>query len=282
MMSPSTRSTFVLKNRVQAWYEPALGNTLFLDAHYRDQRFDRHFHEEFAIGITDSGCQAFVYDQRTRLDMPAGSVALIAPGIVHSGWPGVEDGWRYRMLYPASQLVHRTIEDVFDARAVGSFHRPVVNDVWLSAAFARLHTLSRSAENPALEIESLFHAIIRRAFGEHAGQRAPSRALRADRRRVAPMRDAIEARYDCGVTLEELARQAGLSRFQALRHFRAIYGLPPHAFLRHVRVRVAHRLIRAGESLAEAALAAGFSDQAHMTRAFRQTVGYTPGALAQA
>lgn len=70
----------------RAWLEPSLGNTLFLDAHYRTLAFERHYHEEFAIGIIESGCQAFSYDGgRRRMDMTAGSVALIAPGIVHEG-----------------------------------------------------------------------------------------------------------------------------------------------------------------------------------------------------
>jgi AraC-like DNA-binding protein len=38
-------------------------------------------------------------------------------------------------------------------------------------------------------------------------------------------------------------------------------------------------LIRNGLSLAEVALACGFYDQAHMTNAFRKSLGVTPAAL---
>jgi AraC-like DNA-binding protein len=38
-------------------------------------------------------------------------------------------------------------------------------------------------------------------------------------------------------------------------------------------------LIKHGESLAGAALAAGFYDQSHFTNAFRQTFGLTPAAI---
>jgi AraC-like DNA-binding protein len=37
-------------------------------------------------------------------------------------------------------------------------------------------------------------------------------------------------------------------------------------------------MIQAGAELADAAAGAGFADQAHMTRQFRQILGVTPGA----
>jgi AraC-like DNA-binding protein len=40
----------------------------------------------------------------------------------------------------------------------------------------------------------------------------------------------------------------------------------------------ARALIAAGEPLAEAAAAAGFADQPHLTRHFVRAYGYTPGA----
>jgi AraC family transcriptional regulator len=46
------------------------------------------------------------------------------------------------------------------------------------------------------------------------------------------------------------------------------------------RVRVASELIRTGNRpLSEIALAAGFCDQAHLTRVMRRSLGTTPGRL---
>jgi AraC-like DNA-binding protein len=268
-----------MKNKVRTWRDPGFDDALFLSAEFREQRFDRHFHDEFAIGVIDSGCQAFVYEGR-RLDMPGGSVALISPGLVHSGWPGADEGWRYRMFYPSANLVAQAVEDIFGTRRLATFHRPVVYDHVLSAGLARLHALSERQDGDRLEAESLYLAIIRRAFEQHAGERRRPEKTH-DRTGLSPMRELIETRFDGPIALDELARAAGLSRFQAVRHFKAKFGLPPHAYLRHVRIRHAHMLIRRGGGLADVAAAAGFADQAHMTRAFRQTVGYTPGALSR-
>lgn len=53
-------------------------------------------------------------------------------------------------------------------------------------------------------------------------------------------------------------------------------GLSPYQVTRLQRARHAHRLLHAGCLLAEAALASGYADQAHMTRSFRSIGGLTP------
>jgi AraC-like DNA-binding protein len=80
------------------------------------------------------------------------------------------------------------------------------------------------------------------------------------------------------VTLEDLAGECGLGRFRLLRDFARTTGLTPHAYLLQRRTELARRLIAAGTPLAEAAIAAGFADQSHMTRNFTRRYGYTPGA----
>ena len=269
------------RDRVRAWINPHLRNTLFLRADFRDQRFDRHFHEEYAIGVIDGGCQAFAYDRGRRLDMPAGSIALIAPGVVHLGWPGAQEGWRYRMLYPAEDTVRETVTEIFSSSALPTFDRPVVADPPLYARLLRLHLASESPDVNPLELEALYLEVIGHAFGNHAGRHLPTQtAIHGRGMRV--VREAIEACHAEALTLETLAGLAGLSKFHLLRQFERSYGLPPHAYLRQVRVQRARALILTGRALADAAMTVGFADQAHMTRAFRRTLGYTPGALARA
>jgi AraC-like DNA-binding protein len=73
-----------------------------------------------------------------------------------------------------------------------------------------------------------------------------------------------------------LAGLAGVTRFQVIRDFRRVTGLTPGAFVRNRRLRLASRLIEQGATLVDAALAAGFADQSHLSRSFRNTHGITP------
>lgn len=240
-------------DRAHLWRAPGLGNTLFLRAEYRTQRFDRHFHDSFAIGVIDSGCQAFTYDSNTRCDMATGSIALIAPGVVHEGWPGIDDGWRYRMLYPSAELVDAAVCDIFGHGEVPTFHRPVVTDPELASALYALHSASALPDTDSLELEARFLSAIRLAFERYAGRRVPAESALGGRQ-VKGMREMIEENFGATITLQMLGELAGISRFSVLRHFKLAYGLTPYAFLRHVRVRRAHELILSGNTLAEVAL----------------------------
>ena len=267
------------RNKVRAWTAPSLGGALFLEADFGDQRFERHYHDEFAIGVIDAGCQAFAYDRGRRMDMPQGSVALIAPGIVHTGWSGAERGWRYRMLDPSAAMVAEAAEDIFGNGDFGTMHRPVVSDGRLHRLLTELHMLCGEATAAPMAVEAVYLSVVRIMFERHAGQAPPPGTL-ADRAGTSAMRAVIEERFAESLTLHELAAAAGASRFQALRRFKGRFGLPPHTYLRQLRVTRARVLIQSGSALADAAVAVGFADQAHMTRAFRSTVGYTPGNLA--
>jgi AraC-like DNA-binding protein len=79
------------------------------------------------------------------------------------------------------------------------------------------------------------------------------------------------------VTGEQLAAIADCSRMHVNRIFQRAFGLAPHAFLNAARVRRACDLLRQGISIAEAAVAAGFADQAHFSRRFKRIYGVTPG-----
>ena len=84
------------------------------------------------------------------------------------------------------------------------------------------------------------------------------------------------------VTLADLGRVCGMSRFQVLRGFAKATGMTPHAYLVQRRIDLARRLIAAGVPLAQAAADSGFADQSHMTRVFARRFGLSPGAYAQA
>lgn len=75
----------------------------------------------------------------------------------------------------------------------------------------------------------------------------------------------------------ELASEFGCSRRYLTARFSAEIGLGPKAVARQVRfAAVCRRLARAPRRLAEIAAAAGYCDQAHLNRDFRELAGVTP------
>jgi AraC-like DNA-binding protein len=92
------------------------------------------------------------------------------------------------------------------------------------------------------------------------------------------VRDYIDAHLSDSIELVELSEIAGLSVFHFARQFKHSEGVTPHYHLVSRRVERAKELLAGTNlSLSEIAFAAGFSDQSHLTRLFRQIVRTTPG-----
>ena len=129
-----------------------------------------------------------------------------------------------------------------------------------------------------LEAESrlcwLFGELVRR----HAASAWPADGLPGTGVVARQVMDRLADQLTCPPALADLAADAGLSRYQLLRAFRAEVGMPPYAWLAQHRVARARLLLEHGHRPAEAATLTGFADQAHLTRWFRRVVGVTPGA----
>ena len=95
---------------------------------------------------------------------------------------------------------------------------------------------------------------------------------------VHALTDLLADRLADPPSLDDLALVTGMSPFALVRAFRRETGLPPHAYLNHLRVRLARRLLDGGVAPAEVAVTAGFVDQAHLTRHFKRVVGVPPRA----
>lgn len=104
--------------------------------------------------------------------------------------------------------------------------------------------------------------------GRLSAEHAPAREVEYVLERLRATRGAAR--------VETLAAEVGWSRRHLAARFRDAVGLPPKALARLLRVEHATQRVRAGDRLADIAYEAGYADQAHFNRDFRELVGCTP------
>ncbi|KAB8313495.1 AraC family transcriptional regulator, partial [Erwinia endophytica] len=90
-------------------------------------------------------------------------------------------------------------------------------------------------------------------------------------------REYIQSEFCQNITLDTLSAVSGRDRWSLSRDFRALFGTSPYRYVTMRRLAYCRYLIQTGQSLAESAAEAGFSDQSHMTRQFIKTFGISPG-----
>jgi AraC family transcriptional regulator len=89
--------------------------------------------------------------------------------------------------------------------------------------------------------------------------------------------DLLHARFGETLRLGDVAREVGVHPAHLARAFRGQFGVTLGGYVRRLRLDwAAAELERPDTSLVGVALAAGFADQSHFTRAFRHYTGLTP------
>jgi AraC-like DNA-binding protein len=231
------------------------------------QEYAPHWHAQWSFGAVLAGeCRCSLAGQPFLCR--AGDLMAIAPGVVHTGSMVADassETVRVVMLYvPPRWFVPAGL--ALPARS-GRVHAPDV---------ARL-----AGEMPtAAEAEAWLHRavpVLRQALdAESPSEAAPSDSVR---RLLEQVREAI---LDGEQTVAGLARRCGVTRERVHRVLRQWTGMAPTDYLRAVRLQRAKELLAALQPLADVAAACGFSDQAHFTRWFRRSFGYTPGDFIRA
>lgn len=234
--------------------------------------FPRHTHDEYGIGIVDAGGHGS-WSGRGQVEAGPGNFITTNPGEVHDG-RALGDGARsWRILYFEPSVMRALLADVAGGDASFDFTQPVFADGALRAVFEALfrHT---DPSTDAMACESAALSLVAGLRSHSTGSARLASLTTPDIRRA---RDRLDAEPAAAHSLEQLARDCSLSRFQLLRAFTRAFGLPPHAYLLQRRLAFARRLLRSGVAPAEAAADAGFSDQSHLTRCFLRQYGVTPG-----
>jgi AraC-like DNA-binding protein len=176
------------------------------------------------------------------------------------------------------QSLYSEIRDQIGAPAAGTpFPRAPQRDPGLTRRFDRLYRAIDGGSTLATQ-ERLFAFL---AALVDRGRRAPMPHHERDPRAVRRARELLHARFNEPLTLTELSQAAGTDRFALLRAFSHKVGMPPHAYQMHLRVARACRLIVQGVSLADVAIAVGYSEQSALHRPFVRLVGVTPGEYAR-
>ncbi|NEQ45016.1 MAG: AraC family transcriptional regulator [Leptolyngbya sp. SIOISBB] len=266
--------------QVTFWRDPALANMEVLKATYIHHAFSRHTHEGYAIGVIETGVEAFDY-LGSGHQAPAGSLVIIHPEEVHTGQAAVAEGWQYRMTYPSVSLMQQAMAELGrPASELPFFPEPVIRDRTLVRQFRQLHQALELGTSP-LERESRLLWFLSHLIDRHSERRSPLPTLSSQPAAVRHTQDYLQQHYQDAVTLKDLAAAVDVSPLKLLRLCKKTWGLPPHRYLIQVRIARAKDLITEGVALSEVATVTGFADQSHLNRHFKRLMGVTPGQYQQ-
>lgn len=246
------------------WRDPALP---FVEARRvgdgRKVCYAAHSHESFSIGVITGGRSTYINSDQC-VEVGAGTTVLMNPGVVHTCNPIAGEPWSYLMLFvdqPWLRALGFTLPTQTWSRSPALYRR-------LLQAFADLFDArlpDREARLAALFVE------LPGMLGGNASE------IDQGNPRLDAAAAFIRAHRSDPLSLEDICGACGLSRSYLIRAFRQRFGLTPHGYLLDQRVQLARAQLRQGRAIADVAQEAGFADQAHLQRAFKQHLAATPG-----
>jgi AraC family transcriptional regulator len=231
-------------------------------------RLSRHSHELSYFGFILCGAYTESYGQRVRACQP--SMLIYHPaGELHAQRfdQTAAQLFRIEVNYQRLQDVSQAdlcLESPADSRSglVNSVARKLYQEFCAPDAVSRL-----AIEGLALELIAAVARLSNRR-GDASGD--PPRWLRQ-------AHELIKSRFAEALTLSEMARAVGVHPVTLAREFRRYYRSTVGEMARHERIDFACReILKPDAKLTDVAISAGFYDQSHFAKTFKQIMGVTP------
>lgn len=254
----------------------ALQDTSLLAAEMYEFAYKRHSHREYGIAVTRRGIQSF-HCEKDLYHVSQNGIITFNPEEVHDGYSELESGLEYQMLYISQKKMQKLARQVCgDKFSYFYFANTVQYDLQLAVKLLSLFKAINMVENEC-EIQSKFYDAVTNLMLKHGIFSQKPVRIREDNSLIDQACQYITANASRSISLEDIAAEVNLSPYYFSRLFKQTTGLSPHSYLNQQRVEFVKNRINQAVSLAELALKAGFSDQSHMNRRFKEIYGITPG-----
>ena len=246
-----------------------------------------HYHDRFEIGICESGDGLFL-SEGEFYSVTEGDVIFLAPGKRHYS----------RSLHPQApcrcRFVYLRANDLWELfkgldkptadrlqRLAEAIPAVLHRDTAPAEHLAYVTRICTSADAPINGEVSLrlacFLLEARRHFQPHEDAKPPIKPSRYTTDAATAIAEHIALHYERSETSAELAAMVHISESQLRRQFLHAYGIPPLAYRKHLRCRIARELLSNPRlTVGEIAERVGYPSSSDFCRAFRAEYHISP------
>ena len=228
------------------------------------QPFASHSHGHYVVGCVREGRRTLKLNE-IALSICPGDLIVFNPGDVHGCIQDDEGLFAYDSLTISKDKLDEVPLKVPDSEEIRRKASTVFNEVISLLDDSRIEEASERI---------LFLASMIEASGE-----TPTLPLAEDAatRAYAHLRGHLAN----PLSIARLAASESVSEYALIRAYRKRFAITPLQHLMAMRVDCACELLAQGVPPSAVAVETGFSDQAHLTRVFKQRIGTTPAAYLQ-
>jgi AraC-like DNA-binding protein len=232
----------------------------------------QHVHEEFSLGVVMKG-ESLVRSAAQDFLVKQGTAIMIPPGTIHQCNPKDLKAWQFQMLFLKADWV----ESLLDTQPTNLY---ISIKQLQPGDFQRILGLFRLLQKdlPGLQKETLLITELQHFFDFESYFQQKPNLLPVNPQLMQTVRKYLQDNYLEKICLDELSEIAGINKYHLLHCFKTSYKTTPHAFQTMLRINFAKEQLqkRRDEAIMVIAQDAGFYDQSHFVKAFKQYLGTTP------
>ena len=202
-----------------------------------------------------------------------GDLVLIESGVEHTNRPAVQEMRSYHLLGLEPGWCLEQVDPTFPGVMEPKIRNRVVRSPKLFAAMLRgLEAVCCEHRYHPQEFSRAVATLLKKNCGFEPAPKDNA----AIHNKISQARGIIMERMESPPKVAEIAEMVGLGREAFTRSFQKIVGVSPGTYQHCVRMLKARRLLNQGQSITEAALATGYTDQSHFHRMFVKHFDTTP------
>lgn len=244
-------------------YKKAAGITA-LSASFTDFKYKKHYHKEYAVGVTLRGIQHYHLDGSLHLSYPSG-VMLFNPEQAHDGMAHDENGLEYVMLYIDPEL----FSEIKEKKDILHFTSPIVYDLKLEQSILHLANAILNEKDEALSSELLL------SLADELSQTNHLLSHKKDHTLIRKAKEILHSDLGAELQLEEISEELDLSKFQLIRMFKAHTGITPYQYFLNYKIERARQIIEKKKDIYAAVAECNFVDLTHLNKHFKRVYGIT-------
>lgn len=258
-----------------------------IDQHHPRYVMPLHWHDECELIWVRSG--RFDYEVGAeRAVATAGDLLFVNSGLLHGGMP---QNCVYQcvvfelgMLTRGDELCRALLAPFAEGRMQVQLRLPAADLALAAAVHDLFEVLWAQPEGYALQVHGLLYRFFGLAMAGGYTRPAAGDGVGAQKklRQLKKALALIENEYTQPLTLEQLARAAGMSPKHFCQMFHQLTRRTPIDYLNHHRIEAARTLLAQGAANAtEVAYECGFNDLSYFIRVFKRYAGVTPKQYAK-
>lgn len=235
--------------------------------------FPKHYHDDYVLGVNLAGYEKIWLDGK-QYEAGSDELTLYNPGEMQSSSPLAHE-WKFISIY----FNETYLQSHFGFEENIIFEKSVMTSGVFAEAFRKGCLGCLSGHFDSHEIHE-FILLICDGLLRQNGKVINTRKI--DHHLTIQMMEKMLDELPDMPRLRDISDEFSLTPVQMVRIFKKNTGISPFQWLKMQRLHAVKNGLFKKKMIADLAFKYGFSDQAHLTRQFKEIFGVTPGAYKKA